>query len=272
MIYKKQELPEVGEVVIASVKQIFDYGAYVTLDEYRNKQAFLPWSEISSKWVRNIREILRENMKIVVKVIRVDKRKGSVDVSLKKVTEDEKKKKMLQWKRLQKVDKLAEIIAQRLGRKEEEIWTEVIWKLEDKYGDVYSSLEKAVKEGSKILVEAGINEIYIKPLLEEVSKHIEEKKVKVTGLISLRSQDPKGVLKIREIFSSALEEIQKKHEASEDTFSIKVYTIGAPRYRIDVTSSDAKFASQVLQDLIDFIKQKAQMENVDFVVVSGSKK
>ncbi|MEM0374330.1 MAG: translation initiation factor IF-2 subunit alpha [Sulfolobaceae archaeon] len=272
MIYKKQELPEVGEVVIATVKQIFDYGAYVTLDEYRNLQAFLPWSEISSKWVRNIRDLLRENMKVVAKVIRVDKRKGNVDVSLKKVTEDEKRKKMLQWKRLQKIDKLIEIIAQKLNKKEEEVWANIIWKLEDKYGDFYSPLERAAKEGSKILLDAGVNEEYIKILLEEVSKHIEEKKIKVSGLVSLRTTEPKGVVKIRQVFDSALEEIHKLYEGSDEIYNIKIYTVGAPRYRIDVTAGDPKFASQVLQDLINSIKQLAQKDNIEFLVITGSKK
>ena len=95
MIYSRSRLPSEGEILIATVKQVFDYGSYVTLDEYGGLQAFLPWSEVSSKWVKNIRDVLKENRKVVVKVIRVDRRKGTVDVSLKKVTDDERRKKNL---------------------------------------------------------------------------------------------------------------------------------------------------------------------------------
>jgi len=145
MIYNQKQIPAEGEVLIATVKQVFDYGSYVTLDEYGNLQAFLPWSEISSRWVKNIRDIVKEGRKVVVKVIRVDRKKGTIDVSLKKVTEDEKRKKNLQWKKLQKVDKILEIISQKLGRNEQEAWREVAFKLENKYGDVYESMEEVTK-------------------------------------------------------------------------------------------------------------------------------
>lgn len=176
MIYNRNKFPSDGEVLVATVKQIFDYGSYVYLDEYSNLQAFLPWSEISSRWVKNIRDVLKEDRKIVVKVIRIDRKKGTVDVSLKKVTEDEKKKKMMLWKKTQRVDKILEIVSQKLGKKEDEAWRDIAFKLEEKYGNAFDSLLKAYKEGDKILKDAGVPDIWIKPLMEEIGKHIEEKK------------------------------------------------------------------------------------------------
>ncbi|ARM76402.1 translation initiation factor IF-2 subunit alpha [Acidianus manzaensis] len=260
MIYNKHPLPREGDILIATVKQVFDYGSYVTLDEYGNLQAFLPWSEISTRWVKNIRDIVKEGRKIIVKVIRVDRKKGTVDVSLKKVNDDERRKKNAQWKKLQKTDKILEIVAQKLGKTEKEAWQEVAWKIEDKYGDVFDTLIKASKEGEKILLDAGVPEIWIKPLLEEAVKHNEEKKVKDSSVITLRTLDPQGVEKIKKVLKEAIEEDE------EGQYIIKIYTIGAPRYRVDVLGTDPKLVGEKLSQIIEKIQKVGKAEGIEIGV------
>ncbi|ACP37930.1 translation initiation factor IF-2 subunit alpha [Saccharolobus islandicus] len=264
MIYSRSRLPSEGEILIATVKQVFDYGSYVTLDEYGGLQAFLPWSEVSSKWVKNIRDVLKENRKVVVKVIRVDRRKGTVDVSLKKVTDDERRKKNLQWKKIQRLDKILELVSQQLKLSEKDAWEQVAWKLEAKYGDPISAIERAVKEGEKILIDAGVPEIWIKPLLEEAAKHTEEKKVKMSGLITVKTSEPLGVQKIKEVISKALENIEQDYES---ILNVKIYTIGAPRYRVDVVGTNPKDASEALNQIISNLIKIGKEENVDISVV-----
>ena len=41
-----QEMPEQGEIVLATITKVMDHGAYVTLDEYNDIQGFLHISEI----------------------------------------------------------------------------------------------------------------------------------------------------------------------------------------------------------------------------------
>ncbi|WP_409366457.1 translation initiation factor IF-2 subunit alpha [Metallosphaera sp. D4-4] len=250
MIYNRYPLPREGDILIATVKQVFDYGSYVTLDEYGGLQAFLPWSEISTRWVKNIRDVVKEGRKIIVKVIRVDRKKGSVDVSLKKVNDDDRRKKNAQWKRIQKIDKILEIVAQKLKKSEKEAWEQVAWKLEEKYGDVYEALQKASKEGEKVLLDAGVPEIWVKPILEEASKHGEEKKVKESKVVLVKSLDPDGVDKIRKVFDL------------EDEGDIRIFTIGAPRYRVEVSGTDPKAVAQRLEEVVQRILERAKEEGV----------
>ncbi len=58
-----QELPEPGEIVIATVTKVSDHGAYVTLDEYNNTQGFLHISEIAPGWVRTISRYVKQGEK-----------------------------------------------------------------------------------------------------------------------------------------------------------------------------------------------------------------
>lgn len=259
MIYNKNKLPKEGEILIATVKQVFDYGSYVTLDEYANLQAFLPWSEISIRWIKNIRDVVKEGRKIVVKVIRVDPKKGTVDVSLKKVNDDERRKKNVQWKKIQKLDKILELVAQKIGKNEKDAWQEVAWKLEDEYGDAFDALIKASKEGEKILLDAGVPEIWIKPLLEEAAKHSEEKKVKDSAVVTLKTIDPNGIEKIKKVLSKAIESF----EGQEERFIVKIYTVGAPRYRIDVLGTNPKAVGEKLSEILNKIQELAKAEGIE---------
>ena len=59
MVSDTQELPEIGEIVIATITKISDHGAYVTLDEYNKIQGFVHVSEIAPGWVRKVHRYVR---------------------------------------------------------------------------------------------------------------------------------------------------------------------------------------------------------------------
>lgn len=86
--------PAVGELVIAQVNKIERFGAYCTLPEYNNMEVFLPLREVSSGWIKNIHEFIHGGQRLVCKVVYIDTKKNSIDVSLKKVTPKESKDKI----------------------------------------------------------------------------------------------------------------------------------------------------------------------------------
>ena len=70
---ENNELPERGDIVLCTVREITSHGIYVDLDEYNGMNGFLHISEISTGWVRNIDRVAKVGQKLVLKVVRAEK-------------------------------------------------------------------------------------------------------------------------------------------------------------------------------------------------------
>jgi translation initiation factor 2 alpha subunit (eIF-2alpha) len=151
MAFKKAEWPEPGDLVLTSVQRIADYGAYVTLDEY-GKEGLLHVSEVSSGWVRNIRDFAREGQKVILKVLRVNIEKGQVDLSLRRVSKRERREKALSWKRERKAESLLRSVSEKLNMPAEELYAKTGTLIEEKFGGLYEGFETAARDGTKYCV------------------------------------------------------------------------------------------------------------------------
>ncbi|HIQ23895.1 MAG TPA: translation initiation factor IF-2 subunit alpha [Pyrodictium delaneyi] len=260
MPIKRKELPDVGELVVATVREVYDYGAYLNLDEYGGLEAYLPWSEVASRWVRSIHDVVKPGQKIVVKVIRVNRRRKQVDVSLKRVNDNERRRKMMEWKRAQKAEKILEIVAQKLGKTLEQAYEEVGWRLEEAYGELMAAFEEAAIRGEDVLREAGVPEDWISPLLEEIRRHVEVKRVKIGGTIMARSFAGDGVERIKDVLLSVKEAIL---ESSKD-IKVRLYTIGAPRYKLELDAYDYKTLEKALEKGLKLGEARAKELGVIF--------
>ncbi|MGC8936574.1 MAG: translation initiation factor IF-2 subunit alpha, partial [Candidatus Methanomethylicaceae archaeon] len=218
-------------------------------DEF-NKTGYIPIGEIASTWVKNIRDYIKEGQKVVLKVIRVDEKRGHIDLSLKKVTEREKKEKLIQWKRSKRAEKILEEVASSLKKDFSEAVEKVGIPLEDYFGDLYSAMEAAVAEGHKALVKAGIPEVWAKAIHEAAKEHIEPPTVQVTGVLQLNSTKPKGIEDIKKALLEGEERARNKGGKLEITY------LGAPRYRIEVTAKDYRTAEEILRETAERIIER----------------
>ena len=224
MAERKPNWPEVGDLVIATIETVTDYGAYARLDEYE-KRGLLHVSEISSSWIRNIHDFVRDGQKLVVKVLRVDMGKGHIDLSLRRVTKRERIEKVLSWKKERKADALLRGVAEKLGLSIDEVYQKAGTVVEQKF-DLYEGFEKAALEGPEPLIEIGMPEIFAKAEMHAVK--------------------PNGIKVIKEAFHEA------KAEKIKDA-KITFYVIAAPKYNIEVQAENYKRAEEVMQKTADTV-------------------
>jgi translation initiation factor 2 subunit 1 len=242
MAERKPQWPEPGDLVIATIETVTDYGAYAKLDEY-DKRGLLHVSEISSSWIRNIRDFVREGQKVVLKVLRVEQEKGHIDLSLRRVTKRERIEKVLSWKKDRKADALLRGVAEKVNQTIEEVYQKAGTIIEQKY-DLYEGFEKAAIEGPEALTEIGVPEDLAKAFSQVAQERIHVKMVKVKGVLEIRVVKPNGVKIIKEAFHKA------KGEKIKDA-KITFYVIAAPKYSIEVQAENYKRAEDVMQKTAD---------------------
>lgn len=243
--------PEVGDLVVATVTRVEDYGAYVKLDEYSAIEGLVHISEISTTWVRNIRDHARQGQKLVLKVLRVNPQRNQIDLSLRRVTGREKSEKMLEWKKERKAESILKSAGDKL-QKQGEVET-IRNLLMEKHGNLYSPVEEGLDEGPEILVKSGLSPDWAQAIVEASKSKIRLERSKVRATVSVSCHKPGGLELIKQSFANA-----KKARKPRGT-EVKIYSIGAPRYRVEVEAGNFEAAEKainiVVEELLSSIKK-----------------
>jgi len=238
---KKDAYPEKGEFILATAKEVFRQGVFVTLDEYGDKKGMLHISEISLKWVRNIRDYVKEGQKVVLKVLNVNPERGHIDLSLRRVNDAQRKEKLYEVKQKQRTKRIMELLTKELKLSKKDMEVEILSKLTD-YASPYDGFE-AISGENELIEKLGFKKELRAKLLDIIIKNVKTPFVVVTGFVELKSHAPDGVDVIRE----SLTKIQKSGSKEE----IDVSYVSPPIYRVKVTAEDYKSAEKLLHKSTD---------------------
>ncbi|MBM3309164.1 MAG: translation initiation factor IF-2 subunit alpha [Candidatus Altiarchaeales archaeon] len=231
--------PKEGEFVLGTVQSLFKQGAFITLDEYKGQRGMLHLSEISLKWVRNIRDYVKEGQKVVLLVLRVDPSRGHIDLSLRRVNEAQKKQKLQDVKQEQRSRKIVEMISAELKLKPEEVSEKVSAELLGEYPSLYKGFE-AISLDKSVADKLKVPDKWKPKLVEIVCKSIKPPFVEITGFVELTSFEPNGVDVVKESLSRIL--------AAKVDSELAVNYISAPIYRVHVRAKDYKSAERALKE------------------------
>lgn len=231
------EYPNVGEIVVCKVTKILDYGVFVELLEFEDVQGFVHISNVASSWVKNVRNYVKENQIRAGKVVYINKEKKQVDISLNKVNANQQKRRIEDWKKIKRANKLIELIASKASEDANDAWNEIAEPMIDNHGTVYEGLQEIAIKGKDELKAYPAK--WKDALWDVVTKHIEPPKRTIQGILTVTSHKPNGV----EIIKDALEHGKTCTNDAE----IDIYYNGAPKYVIKVTSHSYKVAERVIK-------------------------
>ena len=254
------DFPEVGELVVATCTKITPHGGYFSIENYEilgETAGFVHISELSRTWVRNIRKHIREGQKAVCRVMRVTQNRQEVDLSIRRVSDSQKRETLQLHKQELRARGIIKAVAERLGI--EDVNRNIIDPLEIKYGNLFSVLEMARDDGESVITSAGLSKQLAEELVLTATKELERASVSLSAKAKISSYDPAGIDLIKEAFEVASETTLKKK-----ALDVSVHVNSAPEYKIVINADDWKNAEKywtIFQEsFIKTFKKKSSVE------------
>lgn len=237
MTQKNRKLEE-DDIVLCTVKRI--EGATVFLEIEGNGEGSMTLSEVAAGRIRNLRQYVTPNKKVVCKILRI---KGNhIDLSLRRVTAGERQALLAR-------NKKAKVLKNMLKTVLESKTSEVVEKIEEEY-ELADFLDDA-RENPK-LIEKFTTSAQAKQL-EKIFADKKDTEKEVRETITVKSKSPQGILDIQEALNI-------KDNQTKITYE------GSSKFTIAVKDKNFKAANAHLQEILEQIKKKAKELNINLEI------
>ncbi len=246
MLYKQTGTPEIDEIVLCKVTKIFPNSVFAELVEYSDS-GMIHISEVSPGRIRNLRDYVSVGRQIVCKVLRIDRERGHIDLSLRRVNSNQRREKLDEIKQELKAESLIKSVAKKLGQPFKEVYKQLSQKIFVEYSHLYLCF-KDVATDDVNLVKLGVDKNLAKELAGMIIEKFKPAKITIEGEIKLKTYSSDGVEEIK----SVLLEIEKISP------TISLNYLGAGRYKLVIEDVEYKPAEKNLKKIKTFLEKFAK--------------
>ncbi|KAH7537603.1 hypothetical protein FEM48_Zijuj03G0110500 [Ziziphus jujuba var. spinosa] len=253
--------PEVDMVVMVQVNAIADdMSAYVSLLEYNNIEGLILNTELSRRRIRSVNSVLKVGRIEPMMVLRVESDKGYVDLSKRRVSEDD----------IQACNERCLLF--------QDLYVHVGWPLYRRYGhaleafkiivtdpdSVLNSLTREVKktgpDRQKVTrVVPEISEGMKDALIKNIRRRLTPQPLKIRADIEMKCFQFDGVLHIKDA-------MRKAEAAGNNDCPVKIKLVAAPLYVMTTQTLDKEQGIAVLNEAIVACKQAIEQHKGKLVV------
>lgn len=298
MRYYEARYPEVDELVMVQVRQIAEMGAYVKLLEYDNIEGMILLSELSRRRIRSIQKLIRVGRNEVVVVLRVDKEKGYIDLSKRRVSPEDITKCEERFMKARTVSSIMRHVASRLptldpdadgagapaaetkkdqdkegvegvvlpptGPSEEErlekLYEQVAWPLGRKYGNVYDAFKLSLTEPDAVFSALQpVPQATHNLLTATIARRLTPQPIKLRADIELTCYTPSGIEAIKKALRAG-------EKSSTEAVPIKAKLVAPPLYVLSTNATDKYAAVERLERAIESIQGTIEKQGGNLIV------
>uniref|UniRef100_A0A3P9HRW3 Eukaryotic translation initiation factor 2 subunit 1 n=1 Tax=Oryzias latipes TaxID=8090 RepID=A0A3P9HRW3_ORYLA len=227
--FYQHRFPEVEDVVMVNVRSIAEMGAYVSLLEYNNIEGMILLSELSRRRIRSINKLIRIGRNECVVVIRVDKEKGYIDLSKRRVSPEEAIKCEDKFTKSKTVCFCFFLYETFVFSKQK----------------TFSSRDPAILDGLDLTEEERA------VLIDNINRRLTPQAVKIRADIEVACYGYEGIDAVKEALRAGL-------GCSTEAMPIKINLIAPPRYVMTTTTLERTEGLSVLNQAMAAIKEKIE--------------
>ena len=205
-------------------------------------------SELSRRRIRSIQKLIRVGKNDVAVVLRVDKEKGYIDLSKRRVSSEDIINCEEKYQKSKAVNSILRFCAEKFQIPLEDLYKSIAWPLSRKYGNAYeafklSIIDETVWEGIEPPSKEILNELKV-----YISKRLTPQAVKIRADVEVSCFSYEGIDAIKEALKAA-------EDLSTEQMEIKVKLVAAPLYVLTTQALDKQQGIAKLQEAIEKINE-----------------
>jgi len=268
--FYEQKYPEIDDVVMVNVRSIADMGAYVHLLEYNNIEGMILLSELSRRRIRSINKLIRVGRTEPVVVIRVDKDKGYIDLSKRRVSKEDIERCTEKYSKAKAVNSIVRHVAEILGFKTneelEDLYRKTAWYFEQKskkQGSAYDYFKQGVAEPA-LLDALGLDEHTKAVLIENIQRKLTQQAVKIRADFEVSCFTYEGIDAVKDSLRAGM-------ALSTLEVPIKINLIAPPLYVMTASTPERQEGLALLTEGCRVVEEKIKAAGGNFSIQMAPK-
>lgn len=256
------------------MKSIAEMGAYVALLEYDNTDGMILLSELSRRRIRSVNKLLKVGRQEPVMVLRVDKDKGYIDLSKRRVSPEDAKACEERFQKSKLVHTITRHAAETTNTDLEALYQSFTWPLYKKYGHAFDAFRQMVTNANILFDEAiaiageEAKEVLTtevrSALIKDIKRRMTPTPLKIRADIELTCFQYDGVLHIKEA-------IKAGESISTQDCTVKIKLLAPPLYVLTTQTIDRVEGINTLSEAVDVIKKSIEANKGKLVVKEGAR-
>jgi translation initiation factor 2 alpha subunit (eIF-2alpha) len=228
------------DLILCTVMRIEAAAVFVDLED--GQKGSIAMSEVAAGRIRNLREFVAINKKIVCKVLR--KTQDRLELSLRRVTGKERDEVLEKYKKERTAEALLKAALKNASQTIENIRKDM--PLAEFVTKCRADMQCAQKYLAKEELAA----------LEKILKEKKEKEKNAKKIIMIKSNSPTGLIDIKEVL---------------DVKNVVVHYLGSGKFSVSATAQDFKEVNQRVDNAIEEMSKRAKDKKLVFEVVTDKK-